>query len=207
ALASPYEFSGGQAGRTNVRWSADARQTIWRLLYGGDDEDIDNRHIATVIENTPPDLSSNTAVQMLPGCAWFQVEFLMPEDPRNARTHPDASQRDDMPRWVEVEPGETYVFVPDSPENREIVYRQWLDRPSTPGSGEPPRGTRAAMFAAVIPRIENAGGGGAGVQLGSIGTNRIIRLWPYAVRVTVRVFDPQGRMESPIVRRYVHRFD
>ena len=213
-LASPYEFSenGPNAGQTNVQWSNNARDAIRYLLFGNrtlGSPEVRNRHIATVIENTPPDLASNTAVQLLPGCAWFQVEFLMPEDPRNSRVHPDAAQRDDMPRWVEIEPGQTYVFVADRPENRDIVYSQWLDKPSNKGGNEPPPpGSRARMFANLIPPgAAPSGGGAAGIPFGSKGTNRVIRLWPYAVRVTVRVFDRDGRMESPIVRSFVHRFD
>jgi len=32
-------------------------------------------------------------------------------------------------------------------------------------------------------------------------------MWPYAIRITVRVFDRLGRLEQPIVRSIVHRFD
>ena len=38
-------------------------------------------------------------------------------------------------------------------------------------------------------------------------SNRIIRLWPYAIRITVRAFDPEGRLDYPIVRALVHRFE
>jgi hypothetical protein len=38
-------------------------------------------------------------------------------------------------------------------------------------------------------------------------THRRIRTWPYAIRVTVRVYDERNRLSSPIVRSLVHRFD
>jgi hypothetical protein len=32
-------------------------------------------------------------------------------------------------------------------------------------------------------------------------------MWPYAIRVTVRVIDEKGRLDEPIVRSLVHWFD
>ena len=154
-----------------------------------------NHHIATVVQNPPADLRSNLGVHMLPGCAWFQVEFLMPEDPRNSLDYaPDPdnntiSHRFDMPRWTQVQPGRTYVFVPDTAASRDVVASQvWA----------PTEGTRFDDFALVVPP---AAGGANTVA------NRRIRMWPYAIRITVRVFDPRGRLEAPIVRSIVHRFD
>lgn len=183
ALRTPYVFS---------RWPSQVRGLVNDMLFlaSGDHD----RHIATVINNPPPELSANLGVQGLPGCAWFQVEFLMPEDPRNAADYPIANQRDDMPHWVEVTPGETYVFVPDTAENRALVANQ------VAADGSPVGGSRLAQFAQVIPP-------GSPYQGPNTAANRKIRMWPYAIRVTVHAYDPQGRLEEPIVRSVVHRFD
>ena len=37
--------------------------------------------------------------------------------------------------------------------------------------------------------------------------NRAIRMWPYAIRITIRAIDQRGRLEEPIARSVVHRFD
>jgi len=201
ALFSPY---GLQLRSTPPAgwWNAGTLRLVRALLYGNNNTVAEqNRHVATVIEDLPPALQSNLAVQMLPGCAWFQVEFLLPEDPRNAIDHPDAFQRDDMPRWVEVEPGETYVFVPDTPENRELVQQQVAPSGGAgpnvgPAPVQPIPGSRLESFAPINRNSADASP-----------RNRRIRMWPYAIRVTVRVFDPLGRLDGPIVRSLVHRFD
>jgi hypothetical protein len=183
ALQSPYTFP--------KDWDIDVVRSINSLLYPGGRIDpwLEHpiKHIATVIENPPPELANNLGVQMLPGCAWFQVEFLMPEDPRNSLTYnnpndPTYAQRWDMPRWTQVDPGATYVFVPDTAANRDAV------------AGDPNL-IRLLTFAKVDPLQPQAL------------TNQIVRMWPYAIRVTVRVFDRQGRLKEPIVRSIVHRFD
>ena len=152
------------------------------------------RHVATVLETPPADLRSNLGLYMLPGCVWFQVEFLMPEDPRNSLDHPDGFQRNDMPRWTEVNanPGlgsTTYVFVPDTAANRDLVAA--LD----PNASIP---NRLQDFALVDPNI---------MPNPNTVANRRIRMWPYAIRITVRVYDPKGRLDEPVVRSLVHRFE
>ena len=98
------------------------------LLYYPQPNQTELKHIATVLEDVPVNLRQNTSLHMLPGCVWFQVEFLMPEDPRNSLEYlpdPDLSDpnsvgsRSDMPRWYPVENGQTYLFVPDTQDNRE----------------------------------------------------------------------------------------
>lgn len=188
AVRRPY--SGVSGGWTNTLLDS---QHIHGILYAGGD--AENHHIATVIPNPPPDLRYNLGVQMLPGCGWFQVEFLMPEDPRNSVAHPGYQlsaagagvtwARDDAPRWVPVEPGETYVFVPDSAENRLRIASQ--------ASG------RVDDFAFVVPPGQPG--------FNATAENRRFRLWPYAIRVTVQVFDPQARMTEPLNYTVVHRFE
>ncbi len=151
------------------------------------------KHFATILEQPPANLRSNLGLHALPACAWFQVEFLMPEDPRNGADYsPDprpgslsASERFDPPRWTQVPNGQRYVFVPDSTVNREGVLEA-LDR------GDPNL---------------NRGFGLINPNQPATGQNVRVRMWPYAVRVTVRVFDKRGRLEEPIVRTLVHRFD
>ncbi|MBU0637943.1 MAG: prepilin-type N-terminal cleavage/methylation domain-containing protein [Planctomycetes bacterium] len=173
--ASPYQFG---------RWLgfSSGPGLLWNVLYAGGDPI--NHHVATVLESPPTELRSNLGVHMVPGCAWFEVEFLMPEDPRNSieYDHPvttiEYQTRFDMARWTEVAAGQTYVFIPDTAENREQAA---LYRP--------------ADFA----RLDPTGNDDL--------ANKRIRMWPYALRITVRVFDPRGRLEEPIVRSIVHRFD
>lgn len=159
-------------------------QTVNRLLYGPDSNDERLRHVATVLPEPPADLRGNLGVHMLPGCAWFQVEFLAPEDPLNSRLYEqpgsDFSRSWDDFRWMEVEPGRTYIFAPDSLENRSALLQ--TER-------------LAQDFQLLNPNRPN------NVQ------NRVARLWPYAIRVTVRVYDPRGRLPEPIVRSVVHRFE
>ena len=125
----------------------DLRDCIRTLMYRTGTAQPDLHHVATVVENPPLNLvgeqdvqslpGNNMGVHLLPGCAWFQVEFLMPEDPRNSLYYHDPepsdsskySKRWDMPRWTEVEAGRTYVFIPDTAENRDYVVQ--LYQPST----------------------------------------------------------------------------
>ncbi len=158
------------------------------------------RHVATVLDEVPVDLKSNLAVQMLPGCAWFQVEFLMPEDPRNSVTYAwnpsvgaTMSRRSDMPRWTQVAPGSTYVFVPDTEANREAVRRQV--HPLTGPHGRMNDFGRLDQDPSAHAEPSDA------IQ------QRIVRMWPYAIRVTVRVWDSRGVLTEPIVRTVVHRFE
>jgi prepilin-type N-terminal cleavage/methylation domain-containing protein len=192
---------------TSGAWPATDQQEIYDLLYYGGA--VLNHHVATVLTDVPVELRSNLGVHMLPGCAWFQIEFLMPEDPRNSvlYTDPDpdinntgangvgiagAAPSYATPRWTVVEPGETYVFVPDSAENRASIASQ-----INPANGLPQG--RLATFA----RLDQDPGGDPtdAVQ------QRIIRTWPYAIRITVRAFDDAGRLEQPVVRTMVHRFE
>jgi prepilin-type N-terminal cleavage/methylation domain-containing protein len=209
AACSPYAFPQGSAP-----WDIDVVRSINSLLYTcGRVESVPTlnyHHVATVVENPPPDLASNMGVHLLPGCAWFQVEFLMPEDPRNSLQynglldtsgHPDLtkSQRWDAPRWTEVnadptQGSTTYVFVPDTAANRDSVAQ--LKTPET----EQPYG-RLLDFAR-LDQNESLH-----TSLQNKVSKRVIRMWPYAIRITVRVFDRQGRLAEPIVRTIVHRFD
>lgn len=189
---SPYEFLGSS-------WDNRLREYIWTLMYksGTAPPELHQHHVASVVENPPPDLASNMGVHLLPGCAWFQVEFLMPEDPRNSLYYHDPepsdsskySKRWDMPRWTEVEAGRTYVFIPDTAENRNHVAQLFASSATGAPDG------RLRDFARVDPTRPDTV------------DNRVIRMWPYAIRITVRVFDRQGRLEQPIVRSIVHRFD
>lgn len=172
------------------KWGTASQNLVENILYPSDTRNLG--HVLTVLENAPAELRSNLGVQLLPGCAWFQVEFLMPEDPRNSLDYDDEkddggskdsdNERHHMAQWKQVESGETYVFIPDTQANRDLVignpfrFNQYA---TTDGStGQP-------------PTVEKTR----------------VRLWPYAIRVTVRVFDPRGKLTDPIVRSFVHRFD
>lgn len=203
-LFSPYSFDGGPTGA----WPQDGRRLVERMLYPNGDATL--HHVATAIEAPPANLRSNLGLHSLAACAWFQVEFLMPEDPRNgveavdtraAPPPPGPNRRTDMPRWTEVnaDPAKgstTYVFVPDAAENRALVASEWTGPKSEPVPLSEPR---VYQFGALNPALAGLAGDGPG--------NRRIRMWPYAIRVTVRVFDPRGRLAEPIVRSVVHRFD
>lgn len=152
--------------------------------------------VATLARNPTPDIQSNQALVALPACAWFQVEFLMPEDPRNSVRTPLSSQRDDMARWVEVPPGETFAFVPDSEANRQMVTSQ-IDT-----AGNALANSRLSTFGAVVPQNYLAS-----PTTVNRGNNRNVRLWPYAIRITVRAFDREGKLNEPIIRTVIHRFD
>ncbi|MEW6250780.1 MAG: prepilin-type N-terminal cleavage/methylation domain-containing protein [Planctomycetota bacterium] len=175
-----------------------------------------NHHIATVLTEVPAELRSNMGVQMLPGCAWFQVEFLMPEDPRNSVNYAEpfdpnnpnpVSPRADLTRWCEVpastEPGveRMYIFVPDTAANRELVAAQATWNAS--GNYMSPLG-RLADFARVDQNPANDRN--PALPFGAV-TDRVVRRWPYALRITVHAYDPRGRLPEPIIRTVVHRFE
>ncbi len=185
-VGSPYAFD------TDPTWPC---MPVLRVVYR--EGHTTNRHVATVLETPPANLRSNLGLHALPGCVWFQVEFLMPEDPRNGLDHPDGYQRNDMPRWTEVNAdlsvgSTTYVFVPDTAANREAVARLYV--PGTGATG------RLLDFAQVVPP-------GLPYNGPDNVANRRVRMWPYAIRITVRVFDPRGRLDEPVVRSLVHRFE
>jgi hypothetical protein len=179
-------------------------ELVFKLLGPGgagdfirsDGSSAGQRHVATILEEPPPDLQGNLGLHALPACAWFQVEFLMPEDPRNGRDYFDPrrgrrNRPDDSLRWVEVKPDSTYVFVPDTQENREIVASQ-VDSNGRPLIGP---NLRLGDFALADPSGDDTV------------ANRRVRMWPYAIRLTVRVYDRGGRLRDPIERSIVHRFD
>lgn len=166
------------------------------------------RHVATVVEDPPANLRSNLAIQALLACGWFQVEFLMPEDPRNARDYYDnratgpRNLRGDMPRWTHVPNNQTYVFVPDTDANRRLVASQvdlnGKSPPSAPPPPPPSRLLRSDDFAVAPPPTTPSPYPMA---------DRKIRMWPYAIRITVRVYDRLNRFTEPLERTIVHRFD
>lgn len=204
ALANPYGNQGWQPARNGA-----SRQLVTNLMYYPDPRGLAHHHIATISDVVAPDLSGNLAMGVLQGCAWFQVEFLMPEDPRNSLVSPISSQRDGMPRWCEVTPGQSYIFVPDTVENRQLVASQVDLNTGRPlQAGNVTSGwARLETFGQVIPPATNEGAWTANAQLLDRASNRRIRLWPYAIRVTVRVFDPGGKLQEPVTRTFVHRFD
>ena len=214
ARRSPYlfpdTFSGSPSdpvlGTGSWLWNAnsDAANEARRWLYYNWRGDETYHHVATVIENPPAALQSNLGVHLLPGCVWFQVEILIPEDPRNGLESPLSDQRRDTPRWVEVENGQTYVFVPDTAENRELVAAQATATTANPLYVSAING-RVATFKKLTPGQTDV----PGISYNGLDTlaNRRIRMWPYAIRVTVRVVDQRGRLAEPIVRSVVHRFE
>ena len=168
-------------------------EAIYDVLYPRATKSV--HHVATILDEPPLELRSNLGLHMLPSCAWFQVEFLMPEDPRNSLDYynPDPSQplgtsfsnRYDTPRWTEVGDNETYLFLPDTAENRRVIassdeiFQRLADFALTNPLNPPPSPVES----------------------------RRIRLWPYAIRLTVRVYDSRNRLAEPIVRSIVHRFE
>ncbi len=196
AERSPYDIEDVVSGPGSLgAWTLSGGRNanlIYNVLYPGGR--TARHHVTTIVRDCPPELQSNRALQILPGCAWFQVEFLMPEDPRNAPDHPLSQQRNDLPRWVEVPPGQTFAFVPDSPENRALVEQQ------IGADGAAVGGSRLDTFGRLIPPVSPFGAA-------DVPSNRRVRLWPYAIRVTVRVFDPDGKLDEPLVRSMIHRFD
>jgi len=192
ARQTPYDAAVGGVPRLD----STAFNVVESLLYPNGDPTF--HHVGTVIEDPPAEALDNLGVHMLPGCAWFQVEFLLPEDPRNSGLSPLGRQRGDRPRWVQVDHGKTYVFLPDNVENRAAIRSQ-ID-----GSGKTISGSRLRAFAPLDPyaplqppftnQEDNP-------------SNRIVRLWPWAVRVTVRVLDRRGELKDPVIRTIVHRFE
>jgi len=179
----PYQFGTVTSLPT---WDLRIRDRVESLLYAGWPGAANVRHMATVVPNPPVELAGNLGLHMLPGCAWFQVEFLMPEDPRNSleydTTNPydlSTAQRHDMPRWTQVRPGDGYLFVPNTPPNCDAIV----------GS------LREADFGRLNPVLPD------------IAANKRFRTWPYAIRITVRAYDPRGRLAEPLVRVIEHRFD
>lgn len=172
-------------------FDATARQRVENILYHPNGRN--DLHVATILREPPVDLRTNLGLHLLPGCAWFQVEFLMPEDALNSADNPhsigSASQR-----WAETRNGDMYVFVPDTDQNRALIAQQ---NPAIPGN-------RVGDFK-LLDRFGPDGVLENGDEDISV-ANRRIRMWPYAIRVTVRVFDPKGRLPEPIVRSITHRF-
>jgi type II secretory pathway pseudopilin PulG len=182
----------------HIPWLGTDAQWVDRVLYAYGDERY--HHVATVIEHPPGALADNLGLHLAPGCVWFQVELLIPEDPRNGLEDPLSDQRRDTPRWVEVDAGQTYVFVPDTEENRHLIEAQALQAPTNVDSLT---GDRVSTFKKLVPDSVDL----PPYQGLDTIDNRRIRMWPYAIRVTVRVIDQRGRLEEPIVRSVVHRFD
>jgi len=208
ALVCPYrdlETNSPTIGMSS--WPDSVCETVLRLLYPagptGSGSNWRPHHIATILEDVPPELRSNTNLRALPGCVWFQVEFLMGEDPRNSLEYtppapntipgnPNPSQRGEMMRWVSVEPGQTHLFIQDSDENRDLVAAQ----AKTFSEND-----RIWTFARKDQDFDKH------TQLTDAVAQRNIRMWPYAIRVTIRAYDSRGRLDRPIVRSLVHRFD
>jgi prepilin-type N-terminal cleavage/methylation domain-containing protein len=197
--AYPYPVNGSTPiSGLPARLPVHLQQYVGGLMYPNWSSNAEpaNHHIATLLREPPPELQSNASLQALRGCAWFQVEFLLPEDPRNAVDSPIASQRNDMARWVEVPAGETFMFLPDTQENRQYILSQ------VDATGLVLGGSRLSSYGQVVqpayqspPNSMNTPG------------NRRVRLWPYAIRITIRAFDEKGKLAEPLVRTIVHRFD
>lgn len=164
-------------------------QNVFNLLTNQLYVNANPHHFATVLPEPPLNLRSNLAVHQLPGCIWFQVEFLMPEDPRNSATHPDGIQRSNMPRWCQIDDGETYLFVPDSSANRALLVQEAFDNTLNVNN------RLSQDFGRVNPGATDSN------------ENRIVRTWPYAIRVTVKAIDHNARLPEPITRSFVYRFE
>ena len=117
---------------SSIRWWATESAWVDNILYHPSSP-ASTHHVATILEEPPAALADNMALHLVPGCVWFQVEILIPEDPRNGLDHPLSNQRRDTPRWVEVTPDYTYVFVPDTAENRALVESQGLGSTNVSG--------------------------------------------------------------------------
>jgi len=206
----PYNVASPALG---PHWPTALRQIIFGLLGPGGEQDFalanGLRHIATVVEHPPTNLQGNLGVHGLPACAWFEVEFLMPEDPRNARdyyaradaTLPGAfNRRSDLPRWTSVPSGQTFVFVPDTAENAALVAGNFPANPLAPSDA------RVLRFGKIDQRLKGPADPPPTTPADSA-ANRRVRMWPYAIRITVRAYDPEGRLDNPVERSIVHRFD
>lgn len=205
AERSPYLFSPGSVlpgiSYSGSRWLPNETQLIRSLIYPTGDEAV--HHFATILENPPAALGSNVNLRLVPGCVWFKVEILIPEDPRNSRQSPLSNQRTETPRWVEVEPGVSYCFVPDSVENRELIREQARQAPNNVDAIN----ARIATFRKLVPSPGDLPGSGSEYPDWDTADNRIIRMWPYAIRITLRAIDRNGRLEEPITRSVVHWFE
>lgn len=206
ARARPYEFdpnSPRTTPLTGVDWnlrppsaggSLSAHDLVQNIFFNPGDANARTKHrFALVVEDPPANLADNLAMERLPGCVWFQVEFLMPEDPRNslsaaailppALDSTQTYQRDDLPRWVSVPDGMTYAFVPDTSANRSVVEKETNAQRRLDDFGF----TTMPIGAANQPVHP-------------------VRMWPYAIRLTFRVYDRLGQLDQPVIRTLVHRF-
>ena len=216
ALQTPYSLQAWN-NITPPGWDGSISQVLKSLMYRSGSE-MPAHHVATVLTEVPVELRSNLGVQMLPGCAWFQVEFLMPEDPRNSISYADPNEpnlpqppqrRCDTPLWTSIEPNasrdlNTYVFIPDTQANRQQIASQLQINPTT-RQPVPIPDSRLESFARLDqnPARDNPPAGAPNTVL----SNRVLRTWPYAIRITVHVYDSRGRLDKPIIRSIVHRFE
>lgn len=181
---------------------------INELLYAGSSND-EEYHIATVLRDPPLLLRSNLGLQAVPHCVWFQVEFLMPEDARNHVDYQSLNEVDpgndyaryqdsggtqyhtrfDMPLWTSIDPSGTgsgtntnfFVFLPNTPEALQTIRLDALE----------PSPVRTF----------------SDIDQSDSGTTIRPRMFPYGLRITVRVVDPQDRLAEPLERVIVHYFD
>ncbi len=239
ATLIPYGYSntgGGGGGGGNVGpgqfpgWesagAATLKSNLQNLVYPpAPNQAYYVHHFATLLENPPVDLQSNAAMQLVPGCVDFKIEFLMPEDARNCDRFLGTAtggtylpRTSEIPNWIAVTPGQTFCFVPDSPENRRVIINQADD-----GLGRMERISGYSRFDEKPDKPEFNGANGYDTwhrdpreetarppnfeqrRVAAI-ANRNVRLWPYAIRVTVRAIDGRGRLTEPVTRSFVHRF-
>ena len=210
ALRSPYDVPVVHGTMVldlpaQLRWTNVQANWINSVLFPNDNT-RQYHHIATVIEEPPSELRSNLGLRAIASCPWFKVEFLMPEDPRNSCESPLADQRHEMLRWVEVPDDQIYVFVPDTEENRELV-RSKVAGSGAPYPDQPLANSRLSTFKLLYPPASQGGLPNITLPAYDKAANRRVRMWPYAIRVTVKVADPRGRMEQPITHSFVHWFD
>ncbi len=255
ALANPYAFDDPGSDSPDAQWDqgpGNRTDIVNQLMYPTDngsvnDNEVRLRYVALVSDQPPLDpedldssydqlpigfFRSNLALQALPGCVWFQIEFLMPEDPRNSGRYIgqsfdpsftgepddendlDYAQHWELPRWVEIEPGETYVFVPDTSSNRNVITRVARDEGRQPQSdGVLLAGSR--FFARLDQNgvaehvFSNLNDPGSDLEEYEqvVRDNFNVRMWPYGLRITAKAIDPQGRLEAPLTRTIIHRFD
>lgn len=223
---SPYDFF-------EVETGADAMEQVIRgLLYESTIAGSDTRrvHFASYIPEAPLALQSNLSLQALPACVWFQVEFLMPEDARNSRRFvmplnaaeeagldPQEieallTRQYDPPRWRSVEPLNNgapgyAVFLEDSRSARE--YHGFDIAVSQFGGGAPVE-RRRQFFTRLDQIVDEGVSANPGVTanvLGSPSARRVLRNYPYALRITVKAIDPRDRFSEPLTRTIIHRFN
>ena len=234
ALLDPYARLNGwvQWDSVPVNWSTlgasfSLAQSLRSLIFPDASELY--HMIGTVLRDTPVELRSNQGVQLLPGCAWFQVEILMPEDPRNSISYVEPiptgivpppipfSARADFQRWTEVPavsgqtPLQPFVFVPDTPENRNVLQQQVTHASGwwSALTGFLPQRLLDSFARVDQDPSKEAVGAAPPTTPESLVGSRVVRTWPYAIRVTVHAFDPKGRLpaDQPVVRSVVHRFE